>query len=66
MLGVGIKLHQESASESVAGNLNGGLTPKHNANKKTKVKTLVFLLARCKGFEPPTYWFVARHSIQLS
>ena len=26
----------------------------------------VFLLARCKGFEPPTYWFVARHSIQLS
>ena len=23
-------------------------------------------LARQKGFEPPTYWFVASHSIQLS
>ena len=24
------------------------------------------LLARWKGFEPPTFWFVAKHSIQLS
>ncbi len=24
------------------------------------------LLARRKGLEPPTYWFVASHSIQLS
>lgn len=24
------------------------------------------LLVRLKGFEPPTYWFVASHSIQLS
>ena len=23
-------------------------------------------LARHEGFEPPTYWFVASHSIQLS
>ena len=23
-------------------------------------------LARCKGLEPLTYWFVASHSIQLS
>ena len=23
-------------------------------------------LARWKGFEPPTFWFVAKHSIQLS
>ncbi len=23
-------------------------------------------MARLEGFEPPTYWFVARHSIQLS
>ena len=23
-------------------------------------------LARRKGFEPPTFWFVAKHSIQLS
>lgn len=26
----------------------------------------VFLLVRRKGLEPPTYWFVASHSIQLS
>ena len=26
----------------------------------------VFLLVRLKGFEPPTFWFVAKHSIQLS
>ena len=25
-----------------------------------------FLLVRLKGFEPPTFWFVAKHSIQLS
>ena len=24
------------------------------------------LMARRKGFEPPTFWFVAKHSIQLS
>lgn len=23
-------------------------------------------LVRWKGFEPPTFWFVAKHSIQLS
>ena len=25
-----------------------------------------FLMARPEGFEPPTLWFVARYSIQLS
>ena len=25
-----------------------------------------FFLVRLKGFEPPTFWFVAKHSIQLS
>ena len=25
-----------------------------------------FVLVRLKGFEPPTFWFVAKHSIQLS
>ena len=26
----------------------------------------IVLLVRLKGFEPPTFWFVAKHSIQLS
>lgn len=26
----------------------------------------LFLLARPEGLEPATFWFVARHSIQLS
>ena len=26
----------------------------------------IFVLVRRKGLEPPTYWFVASHSIQLS
>ena len=25
-----------------------------------------FSVARCKGLEPLTFWFVAKHSIQLS
>lgn len=25
-----------------------------------------FLNLRAEGFEPPTFWFVAKHSIQLS
>jgi hypothetical protein len=24
------------------------------------------IMARCKGLEPLTFWFVAKHSIQLS
>ena len=38
------------------------------AEGKTKGTTIVvpFVLVRLKGFEPPTYWFVASHSIQLS
>ena len=33
--------------------------------KKHLQKQMLFL-ARRKGFEPPTFWFVAKHSIQLS
>ena len=29
------------------------------------MQNLIFLV-RQKGLEPPTYWFVASHSIQLS
>ena len=37
--------------------------------KKYKKRAGTFwylLLVRQKGFEPPTFWFVAKHSIQLS
>ena len=35
----------------------------------SKTKSICFrrcFLVRLKGFEPPTFWFVAKHSIQLS
>ena len=35
-------------------------------HKKTGIKPVVLCLARPEGFEPPTPWFVARYSIQLS
>ena len=35
-------------------------------NKKTPLIARFFYLARMEGFEPPTAWFVARYSIQLS
>ena len=34
--------------------------------KKTPQQCGVFNMARQEGFEPPTAWFVARYSIQLS
>ena len=34
--------------------------------KKHQPEGWCFFLVRLKGFEPPTYWFVASHSIQLS
>ena len=38
------------------------------ATKRTgsPLDSLFFLLARRKGLEPLTFWFVAKHSIQLS
>ena len=33
---------------------------------RTVQEVLSCFLARRKGFEPPTFWFVAQHSIQLS
>ncbi len=34
--------------------------------KGLRFHAVSFLVARCKGFEPLTFWSVARHSIQLS
>ena len=34
--------------------------------RKPTADAIDFLLARPKGLEPLTFWFVARHSIQLS
>ena len=36
-----------------------------SGNKKATAEAVAFLV-RLKGFEPPTFWFVAKHSIQLS
>ena len=37
-----------------------------NNKKAIRYKYLMAFLVRWKGLEPPTYWFVASHSIQLS
>lgn len=37
-----------------------------NNKKAIRYKYLMTFLVRRKGLEPPTYWFVASHSIQLS
>ena len=39
--------------------------PKNN-KKAIRYEYLMAFLVRWKGLEPPTYWFVASHSIQLS
>ena len=36
------------------------------AKREKKKASSDAFLARCKGLEPLTYWFVASHSIQLS
>ena len=39
--------------------------PSWRKNNREAFASLLFLVRR-KGLEPPTYWFVASHSIQLS
>ena len=41
-------------------------TTRNNNKKAIRYKYLMAFLVRWKGLEPPTYWFVASHSIQLS
>lgn len=38
----------------------------HNVTRGIHSVLLLKYLACPEGFEPPTYWFVASHSIQLS
>ena len=40
------------------------LAKRNDAVRKNRI--ISRLLARLEGLEPPTYWFVASHSIQLS
>ena len=39
---------------------------KHKAKILSTLIDRIFALVRQKGLEPPTFWFVAKHSIQLS
>ena len=57
------------------GEINGDLwsppfgfspTPSREIKKTPATRAGVFFMARLGGLEPSTYWFVARHSIQLS
>lgn len=46
-------------------------SPFHHANWSKQITGYpngypVICMARWKGLEPPTFWFVAKHSIQLS
>ena len=45
-----------------------GSSPFYSMQQKNRATTnvITLLLARRKGLEPLTFWFVARHSIQLS
>ena len=57
------KLPYSSASVFVYGVLR--TLSQHNKNEEHSKEHSSFLV-RWKGLEPPTYWFVASHSIQLS
>ena len=43
-----------------------GFASPHSEHNKSPAQGGAFVMARHEGFEPPTYWFVARHSIRLS
>ena len=62
--------HQRDALKTVPRTvfLTGFRIPCSKNAKKEQVRKNIRTcsLARCKGFEPLTFWFVAKHSIQLS
>ncbi len=47
-------------------NLGFSHTAEHGINKKTGTRPVLLFMARPEGFEPPTNWFEANYSIQLS
>ncbi len=52
---------------AVGGRACGALVPLPQKTKKCRSKArFAPALVRLEGLEPPTYWFVANHSIQLS
>ena len=62
--------HQRDALKTVPRTvfLTGFRIPCSKNAKKEQVRKNIRTcsLARCKGFEPLTFWFVAKHSLQLS
>ena len=42
------------------------ILPKIEAKKELPISRKLMFVACLEGLEPPTYWFVASHSIQLS
>ncbi len=54
-------------SQGDFGNFRTGFVNIGAKNKKPRTgRGFLFDMARLGGFEPPTAWFVARYSIQLS
>src|SRR5690606_6727329 len=51
---------------SIGSNPPGYTTQNASACEVHKLRRIDFNMARLGGFEPPTAWFVARYSIQLS
>ena len=68
---VSVETARRAVSLSLALRFRGGKLPltvrvPFMKSKMRNRKSGSAFLAHCEGLEPPTFWFVARHSIQLS